>query len=227
MWRPIWVSRSDRIVAPEAPPRKILLVEGRDDEHVVRHLVGRNQPMPLFDISAVGGFPKLKRAIPLELNVRHRIAVGILADANNDPQARWSALAYQLRTVDVHLPREIPVTGTIVQGEPRVGIWLMPDNRSSGELEQFIGSLIPEDDPVWPRAVQYVDGIPEPDRKFAPAKAQRARIHAWLATRKEPRKMGEAIGALDLDTSVGVAAEFASWLRRLFGQPEKQHFRSR
>lgn len=221
MWRPIWISRSDEFVAIETPRKKILLVEGRDDEHVVRHLVMRSERMPSFHILPVGGFPNLKKAIPLAMKGRRRTAVGIMADANNDPQGRWSALAYQLRAADVHLPSGLPATGTIVQGQPRVGIWLMPDNQSSGELEQFIGSLIPEGDPVWPRAIQYVDGIPATDRKFAPAKAQRARIHAWLATRKEPRKMGEAIGALDLDTSARVATEFAGWLRDLFGQPEK------
>lgn len=221
MWRPIWISRSDKFVAKETPRKKILLVEGRDDKHVVRHLAMRSERMPSFHILPVGGFPKLKKAIRPAINGHGRTAVGILADANNDPEGRWSALAYQLRAADVHLPSGLQATGTIVQGQPKVGIWLMPDNQSSGELEQFIGSLIPEGDPVWPRAIQYVDGIPATDRKFAPAKAQKAKIHAWLATRKEPRKMGEAIGALDLDTSARVATEFADWLRELFGQPEK------
>ena len=93
----------------------------------------------------------------------------------------------------------------------------MPDNGSSGELEDFIMRMIPADDPVWPRAKCYIDGIPEAERKFKLQKTQRARIHAWLAARKEPRKMGAAIGAGDLDTGAPIATDLIAWLRRLFG----------
>ena len=94
---------------------------------------------------------------------------------------------------------------------------MMPDNVSSGELEDFIMRMIPADDPVWPRAQRYIDGIPEAERKFKPQKAQRAKIHAWLAARREPRKMGTAIVAGDLDTGAAIAKDFTAWLRRLFG----------
>ena len=93
----------------------------------------------------------------------------------------------------------------------------MPDNAGPGQLEDFITKLIPEEDPVRPRAQRYVDRIPERDRKFAENKALRAQVHAWPATRKEPRKTGAAIGIDDLDATVAPAAEFIGWLRRLFG----------
>ena len=93
----------------------------------------------------------------------------------------------------------------------------MPDNGSSGELEDFIMRMIPADDPVWPRVKCYIDGIPEAEREFKLQKTQRARIHAWLAARKEPRKMGAAIGAGDLDTAAPIATDLIAWLRRLFG----------
>ena len=100
---------------------------------------------------------------------------------------------------------------------PRVGVWLMPDNASAGELENFIQKLVPADDPVWPRAQRYIDDIPAADRKFATGKTLRAEIHAWLATRADPRKMGAAIGAGDLNATDPLARQFVGWLRRLFG----------
>ena len=93
----------------------------------------------------------------------------------------------------------------------------MPDNGSAGELEDFIQELLPEGDPVWPRAQRYIDDIPAAHRKFTAGKILRAQIHAWLATRKEPRKMGTAVGAGDLNATHPLATQFVDWLRRLFG----------
>ena len=199
------------------PPKRILLVEGVDDKHVVGHLCKRHEDMPEFDIRDLDGFPNLKAAIRPEMKVSGRTVLGILADANADPNARWQAIVEQLRGVDVNPPKQIVLAGAIVQHNPRVGIWLMPDNAAPGQLEDFIKKLIPEGDPVWPRARRYIDEIPTAERKFATSKVLRAQVHAWLATRSEPRKMGSAIGTCDLDATVSLANGFVSWLRRLFG----------
>ena len=121
------------------------------------------------------------------------------------------------------LPAHPVATGTIIETAAeipdaalRIGIWLMPDNRSTGELEDFVGSMIPSGDPVWPRAESYIDGIPQADRKFAPGKTQRAKVHAWLAARESPRPMGLAIKARDLDTNAANSTTFVKWLRKLF-----------
>ena len=41
----------------------------------------------------------------------------------------------------------------------------MPNNTSPGELENFVSEMIPNDDPVWRLSKDYIDGIPEADRK--------------------------------------------------------------
>lgn len=204
-------------MAGEVPASRVLLVEGADDEHVVRHLRTCHPDMPEFDIIDKNGFPNLKRAIAPEIKVSGRAALGILVDANHHRTGRWQEIAHQLRQAAVEPPMQMAPVGTIVGDRPRVGIWLMPDNESGGELEDFIERLIPNGDPVWPRARRYIDGIPVADRKFAGEKIVRARIHAWLAARAEPRKMGAAIRARDLDPTVPLAITFTDWLRRLFG----------
>lgn len=93
----------------------------------------------------------------------------------------------------------------------------MPDNESSGELENLVAGMIPAGDAVWPLSLAYIDGIPPGDRKFAEGKTLRAKVHAWLATREEPRKMGAAIRARDLNAGVPAAVQLVDWLRRLFG----------
>jgi hypothetical protein len=204
-------------MAGELPPARLLLVEGADDEHVVRHLCGHHTDMPEFAISDKKGFSELSAAIGPEIKVPGRTALGILVDANTHPARRWQAVRDRVRQAAIDAPAETTATGTVIEGKPRVGVWLMPGNGLAGELEDFVERLIPVGDPVWPRAQQYIDGIPAAARKFATNKTLRAKVHAWLATRAEPRKMGAAIGAGDLNAADPLARQFVDWLRQLFG----------
>ena len=77
--------------------------------------------------------------------------------------------------------------------------------------------MIPDGDPVWPTSQQYISSIPEQDRKFAENKTLRAQIHAWLAAREDPRQMGLAIRARDLEINGSLCQTFLNWLTRLFG----------
>ena len=203
-------------MAPGSPSGRILLVEGADDKHVVRHLCNARPDIPDFEIADKTGLPALVRAIGPEIKAPGRLAVGILADANDNPQARWQSIAGRLRGAGLEPPASMTQAGTIIEGKPRAGIWLMPDNGSPGELENFVAGLIAADDPVWPLASAYIESIPDAARRFKPGKTLRARLHAWLAARAEPRKMGGAIGAGDLDMTGPAAEELCDWLRQLF-----------
>ena len=95
-------------------------------------------------------------------------------------------MAGRLREADIEpLPAQIPMAQSL-EVNPASGIWLMPDNKSPGELEDFIASMIPSEDPVWPLSKDYIDAIPEEHREFKEGKIQRAKVHAWLAAREEP-----------------------------------------
>ena len=146
--------------------------------------------------------------------------MGVVVDADTDAHARWASVAGRLRSADVELPPRIDGDGTIVRSAGlgvAVGVWIMPDNNAQGEIEDFVAKLIPEEDPVWPLAQDYIRCIPEDHQ---PSDTSKARLHAWLAARSKPLRMGEAIGAGDLPLKdVAVADRFVSWLRRLFEQP--------
>ena len=97
----------------------------------------------------------------------------------------------------------------------------MPDNGSPGELEDFVQTMLPKGDPVWPSAEAYIDGIAEEHRKFG-KKVLRAKIHAWTATRKQPGRMGAAIREGDLEIDGAPVGKFADWLRQVFGDSEEE-----
>lgn len=202
---------------PSSPKPLVLLVEGPDDKHVVMHLCRGTELEDKFDIQDKGGKDPLISAIRNEVRVSGRRAVGILLDADNDVQSRWGAVVHALSRAQVTAPTSPNRSGTIIKAKPLVGVWLMPNNEKPGELETFVASLIPHDDPVWPKSKEYIDRIPESDRKFSQDKTLRAQVHAWLAARERPRMMGAAIGAGDLNTEACDSIRLVDWLRRLFG----------
>jgi hypothetical protein len=195
---------------------RVLLVEGSDDERVVHHICKRLQVPLDFCIEDKGGVDKLLRSITPELKAPDRVAVGILLDANDSADSRWQSIAGHLQSGGIAPPSHLDRSGIVIEGRPRVGVWLMPDNESPGEIEDFVVKLIPNDDPQWPRAREYIDGSPECERKFNPRKTLRAKLYAWLATRKSSPQMGRAIEAGDLDIDHPVAATFVEWLTRTF-----------
>ena len=201
-----------------SPESHALIVEGTDDLHVATHIWRRhaNDGLDKFmSISTKGGVKKLIPSIEGEIKAPGRRALGIIVDADDNSSARWESIAYRLRMEGVQVPSAPDPDGTIIEGNPRVGIWLMPDNVSSGELEDFIVTMIPSDDLVWPLATNYIDGIPIAHRKFADRKETRAKVHAWLAAMKDPRPMGRAIRDNDLEIGGALCQRFVRWLDNL------------
>ena len=222
---------------PGFQSERLLLVEGQNDLHVVLHLcnnhssfsvkggLGSEQvvlnqpPHTYFTVEDKRGISELLKSISIEARTSGRRSLGILSDADADLLRRWSEIGKEFQGVGITLPDHPSSDGTIVDtaGRPRVGVWLMPNNQSGGELEDFVKEMIPAGDSVWPLSQSYIDGIPGSARKFAQAKAAKAQVHAWLSARKNPRQMGAAIGDGDLETSGPLCQTFVHWLQRLFG----------
>lgn len=193
-------------------------MEGQNDKHVIGHLWQRIYGSDLsFCISDKQSVEQLLRSIGTEAMTPGREALGIVVDANDNICKRWEAVADRLRGAGIDPPTRLDPAGAVIDGTPRVGIWLMPDNASTGELEDFVAKMVPSDDTVWPMSKGYIEGIPRPERKFREGKILRAQIHAWLAAREDPRQMGLAIKTEDLDIDGALCKRFAGWLKRLFG----------
>jgi hypothetical protein len=200
-------------------PLHVLLVEGPDDEHVVGHLLKFHGLLDSIKIKAKGGLPKLMSEFPVELRASDLKTIAVVIDADLSLPGRWNEIRALLVTTGYGaVPATPDLHGTIVTAEnkPSVGIWVMPDNRVSGMLEDFAQMLMPDDDTLLPRAHQAVDQIPQPERLFNEQSHSKAVIHTWLAWQEEPGKpMGGAINRryLRADSPVGLA--FVEWMKRL------------
>lgn len=201
-------------------PSNVLLVEGRDDECVVNSLIDRFGHVIPFSVQRKDGIRPLIDSIAAEILAPSRRSVGILVDANDDLSARWKAVKHQfMQAKVVGIPKAPSPKGTIIPNipsGPKVGVWLMPDNNSKGELETFVRSMISSDDLLWPIIDEFVQNIPEEHREFSKKKALRAKLYVWLATREKPGLMATAIRAKYLDIEGQLVQDFVNWLVNLF-----------
>ena len=200
-----------------------LLVEGEDDKQFVWHIdnqLNLNLPISNEFIFDSGGFPQILNVLSVQIKVSGRKAVGIIVDANADLASRWKSLKEKLKNEGIDCPSSPTIGGTIIEPpsnqKPRTGIWIMPDNNSNGELEDFVIQMIPKNDYVWPLAESYINGIPLGSRKFKNSKIQRAKLYAWLSTREMPSRMGLAVTNGDLDLRGKLTKQFADWLTNMF-----------
>lgn len=203
---------------------KAILVEGKDDESVIYHLLTEQQ-RETVDIEVKDNDDQLLKSIFSELNVSKRDTLGVVMDGNNNYSGRWQAISHRFNEAGIKIGNT-PDPGGFISDETatfmeenfkpiRIGIWIMPNNQSNGELEDFIATMIPANDPVWPHSKNYIDGIPLEDRHFTNKKSTRAKVHAWLATREDPILMGAAINAKYLKTDGQLCLDFKEWLKKL------------
>ncbi len=203
--------------------KRILMVEGFDDEHVVKHICGQRQLGTIETIHPYGGKDPLLEGIEARLKESDIATLGIILDADTDLQARWQAVTARLAASGYNnIPTSPSREGTVITAPPdsllpRVGVWLMPDNQLPGILEDFLRFLVPPGDNLLVHAEEAIDTIPTEQLKFADLKKPKARIHTWLAWQEEPGKpFGQAIAARYLDPNLPAADIFAAWLQRTF-----------
>ena len=208
-----------------AKPERVLLVEGREDREVVFHLCNHHglDNRNLFEVIAKEGYEQLRD----DLRVRSRVpglqVIGAVIDADMDIADRWRSIRDVLESSGyTNLPAAPEAQGTIIAAQgnlPRMGIWVMPDNRLSGMLEDFIQRLVRQDDSLVPHVQTALDGIPEMDRRFKPSYHTKALIHTWLAWQEEPgTPLGQAVTKHYLDGNHEIAQQFLTWMRTLFSR---------
>lgn len=201
--------------------KNLILVEGKNEEHVFGHLFHHHGIQKgIIDFKSKDGIDNLLESLPVELRGSELERLGIVVDADTNLKSRWDALRNILTKAGyLSIPRDPLPDGSIFQHEdiPIVGVWLMPDNRMPGMLEDFVGFLVPQGNPLWPRASVCLKEIPEEHRCFPLNHQIKAHIHTWLAWQEEPgTPLGLAITKRYLDADTAHAKKLIDWIRRLF-----------
>lgn len=166
----------------------------------------------------------------IELRIRkpkHR-AIGYVFDADSpaftdwDCARTWAAIRERMArgTAAVESPETIPLAGfvgTHSQTKTPIGIWLMPDNQSDGKLENFVRSLMDEND----RLIGHADNSTrrarlEFEAKFGEKDQDKAIVQTWLSWQAEPgMSFGTAFQKRALLHDTDLAHRFVTWVRKL------------
>jgi len=169
---------------------KLLIGEGAEE---VRFFNAMLNHLKLDDIRVeeYGGKRKLSRYLQ-ELLVRPSyrdvVSIGITRDADDDASTAFQSVCGVLTNIGLAAPA---ATEVFVGDRPKVGIFILPDGRNSGMLEDLCLAAI-QSYPDVKCVDEYFKCIYERANR-QPNNLAKARVHAWLASQVEPdRRLGEA-----------------------------------
>lgn len=212
---------------PREDSRFRLLVEGRDDLASIAGLMARHG----YDwdkasttrpyIVDCKGVDNVLEELEIALESPAYTRLGVVLDADLDLDRRWDGLRGRCHGFD--LPPSPPAEGFVGQGgqpSKRLGLWLMPDNRGAGTLEDLLVTLIPADDPCWALAARCAEEARQQGCADSPTPLKHP-LHTWLAWQREPgQPFGTALTARVLGHDSPQALAFVAWFQRLFVTPD-------
>jgi len=214
---------------PPQPKPQQLLVEGKNDRHVIWALCKQHQLPEEFSVEVPmeeegQGIEVLLAGLPNRLKQEKLRTLGIVVDADLDLSGRWQAVGDKLKASGYEdIPKSPPAEGWVYAPPllPRIGVWLMPDNQLPGMLEDFVAHLIPSDDALRPKAESILQEIEQGRlNRYTLVHHPKASIHTWLAWQQTPgMPMGQAITARVLSYDCAIALNFVAWLKLLFKLP--------
>ncbi|WKN40645.1 DUF3226 domain-containing protein [Tunicatimonas pelagia] len=217
--------------------RKLLIVEGKDDYHVMLALRQKFGMEDIYEISPRGNKEEsenvdtLLTSILVEAKKSGQESLGVVIDRDtadpNKNKDRWQQIKNRLSPLGYAMPEFAPADGAILPspelGLSKIGIWLMPDNQTPGMLEDFMRLLVPENDECLVFAEKTLQALEEKEiQRYKEVHRSKALIHTWIAWQDKPGiPLGQSTTRyLDIDTKL--CQQFASWLNELFNETQDE-----
>lgn len=201
-----------------------LLVEGKNDLHVIKALFQRLNLPETFEIIDCESVGNALAEFELRLkNTNTTQRLGIIVDADTHMNTRWESIKSILKKSGKYtVADELSAHGFILEPNDKediiAGAWIMPDNCLTGMLEDFISRLTPANDQLMMKADEILCEIEsEGINGYNIIHHSKARIHTWLAWQEDPgTPMGQAITKMYLSTDTDLCRVFVGWLKALF-----------
>lgn len=176
--------------------KKVLAVEGKDEVNFFDALLKHLGITDDVEVRDVGGKYQFKSKLPALVRTTGFSDVEvfvIIRDADTDANAAFESIRDILKGQDLEPPSQI---NQFSDGNPRIGIFIMPGNSDTGMLEDLCLKTV-EEQPAMECANVFIDcasGLGDPPQVMAKAKAQ-----VFLAAMPE------------IANSVGVGAQKGYW----------------
>lgn len=211
-----------------SPHVRKLIVEGMTDKRVVPYLMEANgvpwpkPPHHPVEIESWDSIDEILKPEAINNQVKEpgREALGVIVDANGDAAARWDELKTRCSSELADLPDRIPAEGLELAhaGGARFGVWIMPDNRFNGMLEDLLVRLIPDESSALHKLARNC--VTEARSERAPFKnvhERKAEAYTWLAWQDPPGlRLHEAIKHRVLDPTRPESRPFVKWFKSLY-----------
>lgn len=212
--------------------KSLIIVEGENDKKFI-HSLAYSHGFAVADevIRFAGDKDSAKAELKVELKSTHLYnKVSVILDADDKPEGTWqSILGILERSGKYKVKQNMPIPSGGVIIEPidvhdiPVGIWIMPDNRKTGMLEDFVASLIKEDDRIFCKAKEIVAEL-DRDRDdyknlFKHVHISKATVYTWLAWRNSPEQTMEQAVKKNVFDELKMQSDncmsFIDWLRKV------------
>jgi hypothetical protein len=202
---------------------KKLLVEGAEELRVIPQLMEANgvtwnrgeEPLNIINCDGVENLLKPKY-ISAQLKTPNGLThLGIVIDADEEPDNRWKSLYNACLPNIPNLPQNLPAAGLIITLESGIkfGVWMMPDNQSREMLETFLAYLVPDNN-LWQYTQNKVIEAKQQGATYRDYHLDKANIHTYLAWQDPPGKqLHDAVKQRILNQSHPQSANFLRWLQ--------------
>ena len=206
----------------------ILIVEGNDDKFSViglmeHHTDWSNKPEEWPVWVEVGKSVEeilAKGYLTVEIKATNVKVLGVMLDADDNPQGRYQRIKNMCTPLFPTLPNELPQTGLVVDNadEKRLGVWIMPDNTSNGDLETFLKYLVPtEKEHLWLMACESVERAVAVGAECRVCHYPKANLYTWLSWQDPPgQSPGIALSSKILDPKAPYSEPFVRWFKDLY-----------
>ena len=169
---------------------KLVLAEGRDEEHFLASLL-RHLAIHDIEVHSYQGKDNLRRYLIGLMNTpgfAQVESIGVVRDADNNAAAAFQSVQGNLTAVGLPVPEEVLVAAGTT---PRVTVFIMPGNADQGALEDLCLSAL-ENDPAIGCVSDFMECIHQVVTNV-PGNLSKAKMHAFLASREDPElRLGEA-----------------------------------
>lgn len=217
--------------------RRVLLVEGASDVDFFRALLPDLALEEKVDVCPPRDFGRrntvtvVPALLPeligqLERGSIDRLAVVVDADYDSGGgfQTRWERITAILREQGYRCPQRPPTEankGSIFlhsDGLPPVGLWLLPNHREDGMLEDLVLRSVHQSEKqgsLLTHARQVIEGLPH--RLFSQHHHAKAVTYSWLSYQRRPAiGLSAPVREELLDRSTEPLRGLCDWLSRVF-----------
>lgn len=212
--------------------RNLIIVEGENDKKFIHSLSSYlGLAIPSDVVHAAGDKDTAKIELKTQLKSSHLYdMVSIILDADDNPNGTWqSVLGVLERSGKYDVKQNLPLSerGIIIEpNQPdgiKVGIWIIPNNQETGMLEDFVASLIKNDDKLFAKAKDVVSELNENrenyEHLFKKVHTSKAVMYSWLAWRNPPEQTMEQAVKKHVFDDLKMESEncqcFIDWLKQV------------